>query len=189
MAKSQRFDFVPTALSGLTVIQRKPSEDTRGTFARMYCAAEFRVIGVVTPISQINQSITRRKGAVRGLHFQYPPYAETKIVSCMQGVVFDVAVDVRSDSPTFLQWHGEILSAQNHRSLLIPEGYAHGFQTLAENCEIMYLHTAEYAPGSEGALNVRDPALGIDWPLPISELSARDAEHPFVSSGFRGIRL
>lgn len=182
-----RFDFLPTLLPGVTVVQRKPVEDTRGFFARFWCAEEFLAAGWRHPIAQINHTSTRKKGAVRGLHFQYPPHAEAKLVSCLKGEVFDVAVDLRRNSPTFLQWHAEVLSAENRRSLLIPEGFAHGFQTLAEDCELIYLHSAPYRPEAEGALNVADPELSIAWPLAIAELSDRDRAHPFVTSDFGGI--
>ena len=128
----------------------------------------------------------RRRGTVRGLHFQRPPHAEDKYVSCLRGEVYDVAVDLRRGSATFLRWHAEKLSAANRRSLLVPRGFAHGFQALTDDCELIYLHTHRHVPASEGALNVRDPALAIDWPLPIVELSERDASHPFVDPAFAG---
>jgi len=165
-----RFDFNDTPLPGVKLVQRKPVEDERGFFARFYCADEFRAAGLDKPIVQINHTFTRSKGAARGLHFQHPPHAETKLVSCLSGAVFDVVVDLRADSPSLLHWHGEILSAENRRSLLVPEGCAHGFQTLAENCELLYLHTAPFCPEAEGAVNITDPALAIEWPLPLSEL-------------------
>jgi len=123
------------------------------------------------------------------MHFQWPPHAETKFVSCLHGEVFDVAVDLRRDSPTFLQWHAEVLSPANQRGLLIPEGFAHGFQALAADCELVYVHTAPYMPDAEGAVNVRDPKLKIAWPLAISELSERDGSHPFLPQQFPGIAL
>lgn len=184
-----RFDFHDTPLHGLKLVQRKPISDARGFFARFYCADEFRAAGLDKAIAQINHTLTRSKGAVRGLHFQHPPHAEIKLVSCLSGAVFDVAVDLRADSPTFLRWHGETLSAENRRSLLIPEGFAHGFQTLTEDCELIYLHAAPFHPEAEGALNVADPALAIQWPLPVSELSERDRVHPFIDTHFSGIRL
>jgi dTDP-4-dehydrorhamnose 3,5-epimerase len=184
-----RFDFHDLPLPGLKLVQRKPITDARGFFARFYCADEFRAAGLDKPVAQINHTLTRSKGAVRGLHFQHPPHAETKLVSCLSGAVFDVAVDVRTGSSTFLRWHGEILSAENQRSLLIPEGFAHGFQALTENCELLYLHTAAFHPGAEGAVNIADPALAIQWPLPVSELSERDRAHPFLDAHFSGIRL
>ena len=183
-----RFDFIKTPLSGLKVVQRKAIEDHRGFFSRFYCAEEFSQAGVNKPIAQINQSFTCKIGAVRGLHFQYPPYAETKIVSCVQGEIYDVAVDIRYESPTFLHWHGEILSAENQRSLIIPEGFAHAFQTMTENCELIYLSTAPYSHDTEGALNVKDDSLAITWPLPISDLSERDAQHPFIKPSFKGVK-
>lgn len=182
-----RSDFISTPLAGLMLIQRMADKDNRGFLSRLYCAEAFREAGINQPVAQINHTLTRKKGAVRGLHFQYPPHAETKLVSCLRGEIFDVAVDLRRDSPTFLQWHGEILSATNRRSLLIPEGYAHGFQALTDDCELIYLHTAAYHPESEGALNVADPRLNIAWPLLIGDLSARDRNHPFIDSDFHGV--
>lgn len=184
-----RFEFRPTLLSRLTVIQRAPVSDTRGFFARLFCNEAFGKIGLAKPIAQINHSVTQRRGIVRGLHFQYPPHTETKIVTCLRGEVFDVAVDLRADSPTFLRWHGEILSAANRRSLLIPEGFAHGFQTLTEDCELLYLHTEAYAAQFEGGLHPRDPRIGVQWPLPIAELSPRDENHPLLGDSFAGMRL
>lgn len=184
-----RFDFIPTPLAGLMLVQRKAIEDHRGFLSRFYCAEEFLTAGIAKPIAQINHTLTRKKGGARGLHFQYPPYTETKVVSCLKGEIFDVAVDLRRDSPTYLHWHGEILSAANRKSLLIPDGYAHGFQTLTEDCELIYLHTASYHPEAEGALNVADPKLNIAWPLPVDDLSDRDRNHPFISSDFQGVVL
>lgn len=184
-----RFDFIPTPLAGLILVQRKVIEDHRGSLSRFYCADEFREMGVEKRVVQINHTLTRAKGAVRGLHFQHPPYAETKVVSCVQGAVFDVAVDLRQDSPTFLHWHGVILSALNRQSLLIPEGFAHGFQTLSDNCELIYLHTVEYHLKAEGALNVADPRLGIAWPLVTTDISERDRNHKLLDQDFKGIML
>ena len=157
--------------------------------SRFYCAEEFRAADITKPIAQINHTLTRKKGAVRGLHFQHPPHAEAKLVSCLKGEIFDVAVDLRHASPTFLHWYGVVLSARNQQSLLIPEGFAHGFQTLEEDCELIYLHAAAYHPESEGALNVADPKLGIAWPLPITEISERDRNHKLIEQSFQGITL
>lgn len=186
---SSRFDFVFTPLDGLVGVQRKVIKDDRGFLSRFYCAEEFRAVGMTNPVTQINHTLAHKKGAVRGLHFQYPPYAEIKLVSCLKGEVWDVAVDLRRDSPTFLQWHSEILSAKNRKSLLIPEGYAHGFQALTDDCELIYLHTTAYHPEAEGALNALDPRLNINWPLPINDLSARDRATPFVAQNYQGILL
>lgn len=184
-----RLDFFNTPLVGLEVVQRRPIEDARGYLSRFFCAEEFKQVGLNKSISQINHTLTHKKGAVRGLHYQKPPHIETKVVSCLKGEIFDVAVDLRKNSPTFLHWYGEVLSAKNQRSLLIPEGFAHGFQTLTEECELIYLHTAAYHPEAEGTLNVADPRLNIAWPLPIDDLSDRDRSHPFISSDFQGIVL
>ena len=184
-----RFEFIPTPLTGLTLVQRKVTEDHRGFLSRFYCANDFSEAGLNTPIAQINHTFTKTKGAVRGLHFQNPPHAEIKLVSCLQGEVFDVAVDLRQDSPTFLQWHGVVLSARNRQSLLIPEGFAHGFQALSQDCELIYLHTAAYHPEAEGALNVADPRLNIAWPLAITEISERDRNHQLIEQDFQGIIL
>lgn len=181
------FSIHLTPLDGLLVVQRKPISDSRGFFVRFFCAQVFLSHGFVKPVAQINHTLTRKKGTVRGLHFQYPPHAEIKIVSCLAGQVFDVAVDIRKGSPTFLQWHGEILSAENQRSVLIPEGFAHGFQTLAADCEMLYLHSSPYQPEAEGALNIADQAIGITWPMEITEMSERDRTHSFVGPQFEGV--
>lgn len=184
-----QFDCFDTPLAGLKVVQRKPIEDARGFLSRFYCAEEFKSFGFNKPISQINHTLTRQKGAVRGLHYQQQPYAEIKLVSCLKGEIFDVAVDLRKNSSTFLQWHGEVLSEKNQRSLLIPEGFAHGFQTLSEDCELIYLHTAPYVKEAEAALNVTDPGICITWPLDITELSERDCSHPMIKNDFEGIAV
>lgn len=184
-----RFDFIQTPLHGLKLVQRKVIEDHRGFLSRFYCAAEFAEAGICKSISQINHTLTRKKGAVRGMHFQHPPHSEIKLVSCLHGEIFDVAVDIRRNSPTFLHWYGVVLSAQNCQSLLIPEGFAHGFQALSEDCELIYLHTIDYHPESECALNIADPVLDIAWPLTITEISERDRNHKLIEQNFQGITL
>ncbi len=164
-------------------------EDERGFLERLYCAEEFSAAGWCGPIAQLNHSYTRRRGTVRGLHFQHAPCAEDKLVSCLRGEVFDVAVDLRHGSPTLLKWHAAVLSASNGRALLIPRGFAHGFQALSQDCELLYLHSSPYAAQAEGALNVRDPRLAIAWPEPISELSPRDANHALLASDYAGIQV
>lgn len=176
-----------TELAGLKVLQRHPVEDSRGFFCRLFCSEDLYSAGMHKPIAQINHTLTKSAGTVRGLHFQYPPHCENKIVNCLRGEVFDVAVDLRTDSPTFLRWHAEVLTASNFKSLLIPEGFAHGFQTLCTDCELIYLHTESYHPESEGALNIADPRLAITWPLEITLISDRDLLHPSVEQYFRGI--
>jgi dTDP-4-dehydrorhamnose 3,5-epimerase len=180
-----RFEAAP--LAGLLIAQRQRRDDARGSFGRMFCADEFREAGLDPTIAQINHSLTRRKGAVRGLHYQHPPHAESKLVSCLRGEVFDVAVDLRCGSPTFLQWHAELLSESNGRSLFIPRGFAHGFQTLRDDCELLYLHSTPYAAASEGGVSPTDALLRIRWPLAFTDISDRDASHVALTADFNGI--
>lgn len=187
---SQQFEFEKTSLPGLFVISRKLQMDNRGSFQRIFCDKDFEELGFSgKKIVQVNHSTTLKRHSVRGLHFQYPPHCEDKIVSCVNGEVLDIAVDVRRDSATFLKWHTEILSSENNKSLYIPAGFAHGFQTLTDNCELLYLHTAYYEPSAEGALNIKDPALNISLPEPISDISERDREHPMLDNSFTGVSL
>ena len=182
-----RFAIVDLPPSGLKCVMRQRLGDARGFLARLFCAEELALAGWKKPIVQINHTHTAKRGTVRGMHYQTPPHAEMKLVICIRGEVFDVAVDLRAGSPTFLQWHTETLSADNGRALLIPEGFAHGFQALTDDCEMFYLHTAAYAPEAEAGLRVDDPRLGITWPLPIAETSARDHEHPLLTPQFQGM--
>ena len=184
-----RFEFLTTPIQDLIVVQRSRIGDARGFLSRFFCAEEFARIGYDKPIQQINHTLTSKIGTVRGMHYQKPPYAEIKMVSCLKGKIFDIAVDLRKNSPTFLQWYGEVLSEDNQRSLVIPEGFAHGFQTLTTDCELVYLHTATYVQGAEAAVNALDPMIAIDWPLPISERSVRDEEHPLLTSTFEGMTV
>jgi dTDP-4-dehydrorhamnose 3,5-epimerase len=182
-----RFDIDTTPLSGVMRVQRKTATDKRGTFSRLFCAKELSAVGFTSPVAQINCTVTHKIGAVRGMHFQFPPNAEDKFVSCLRGEIFDVAVDLRAGSPTFLNWHAEILSGKNSCSLFIPKGFAHGFQALSSECELVYVHSAAYVASAESALNVRDPRLAIKWPLPISEISDKDEGHPFLNDYFCGV--
>ena len=181
-----RFEVQPTKLAGLQVITRQPIVDSRGWFERAYCFDTFTQLGINKTISQINRSFTLQKGSVRGMHFQTTPFAETKFVSCLKGEVFDVAVDLRAGSPTFLEWYGEVLSADNQRSLLIPEGFAHGFQTLSADCEMLYLHTQKFDPASSSGINPLDPKLAISWPLAVTEMSESDKHRPMLDN-FEGL--
>ncbi len=176
-------------MQGLQLIQRKPLGDSRGYLERLFCQSDLAELLHGETIVQINHTLTEKIGTLRGMHFQHPPYAETKFVMCLKGEVYDVAVDVRACSPTFLHWHSEILSAANHKTLLIPEGFAHGFQTLTDDCEMLYFHTAPYHSNSEAALNALDPKLAIAWPLPVTEQSIRDKEHPMINLSFQGVAL
>lgn len=181
------FEILATPISGLQILQRRPIRDARGYLERLFCTDELQPVLSRKTIAQVNHTLTVNRGTVRGMHFQHPPHAETKFITCLMGEVFDVAVDLRNNSPTFLHWHAEILNADNHRTLLIPEGFAHGFQTLTDNCEMLYFHTASYQPEAEGGLSVHDPRLGISWPLLVTGLSSRDAGHPLLQDDFPGI--
>jgi dTDP-4-dehydrorhamnose 3,5-epimerase len=182
-----RFDLLPTPLAGLHLLQRKPLGDSRGYLERLFCLEELADVLAGRHIVQINHTLTASRGTVRGLHFQRPPHAETKFVSCLRGEVFDVAVDLRRNSPTFLRWHGEILGAENHRTLIIPEGFAHGFQTLCDDCEMLYFHTTAYHAEAEGGVHALDPALAIQWPLPVTGMSPRDTQHAKIDDHFTDI--
>lgn len=186
---SARFDIKSTPLTGLKVLTRKPVGDSRGWFERMFCMDELQDILGSRNLVQVNRTLTQKKGSVRGMHFQHAPSAEMKFVSCLRGEVFDVAVDLRPGSATFLQWHAELLNGATLKTLAIPEGFAHGFQTLTDDCEMFYLHTAAHDTAAEGGLNPKDPSLAIHWPLPIAELSARDAGHPRIAGDYSGVRL
>lgn len=187
---SDRFEIFETAITGVTILRRKPIGDSRGYLERMFCAKELEfLVPGVTGIAQINHTVTAKRGTVRGLHFQHPPHAEGKLVSCLQGEVFDVAVDLRQGSPTFLRWHAEILSSENHKSMFIPKGFAHGFQTLTRNCAMLYFHTAFHTPNAEGGLNPQDSVLDIRWPLEVTELSPRDAAHALLDADFSGFSV
>lgn len=174
-----RFTRIPTPIQDLLVIERQRLGDERGFFSRFFCAEELADFGI-GGIAQINHTMTQMKGTIRGMHFQRAPHDEAKFVSCLAGAVFDVAVDLRPGSPTYLQSHGAILSAENARTMMIPGGFAHGFQTLTENCEMIYLHDKPYAPGAEGGVNALDPKLAIVWPLPVAQISQRDRDFPLL---------
>jgi dTDP-4-dehydrorhamnose 3,5-epimerase len=184
-----RFDIHSTPLKGLKVIERKPLREKRGSFTRLFCADDLKDAGWVEPIAQINQSTTENAGTVRGLHYQRPPHAEMKLVTCINGAVRDVAVDLRNGSITFMRHHAETLSAENCRALLIPPGFAHGFQSLTENATLIYLHSTAYMQSAEDGLNPFDSRLAIEWPQPVLQLSERDQGFNFVSDDFKGLIL
>jgi dTDP-4-dehydrorhamnose 3,5-epimerase len=186
---SARFQVEQTPLEGLRILVRDRIGDARGFLERLFCADELAELFPKKDIVQINRTVTVRRGTVRGMHFQYPPHAEVKFVSCLRGSVFDVAVDLRSGSPTFLQWHGELLTADNRKTIVVPEGFAHGFQTLADESELLYFHTAAYHPDAESGVNARDPLIGIRWPEEITEISSRDQSHPMLSARDKGISV
>jgi dTDP-4-dehydrorhamnose 3,5-epimerase len=180
-------NFSPTPLAGAYIAEPEPFTDQRGWFMRVYCRNEFNTIGHHGEWVQINQSFTFETGTLRGLHYQEPPYEEIKLVRCIAGAIYDVIVDVRQESPTFLRWFGIELSAVNHKMLYIPKGFAHGFQTLTDNSALIYHHTEFYTPGAERGLRYDDPVLAIQWPLPVSVISDRDTRHSYVDKNFKGI--
>ncbi len=186
MSTLQLFDL---PLAGLQLLHQRSHEDDRGRFTRLFCEGFLADNGAAFSIRQINHSLTRERGTVRGLHFQFPPHAESKLISCLRGCVWDVVVDVRRGSPTFLSWHAELLEEGRATALLIPPGFAHGFQTLTNDAELLYLHSADYAPTHEGGLSVHDARLGIRWPLPILNLSDRDGGHPLLDEHFEGVEV
>ncbi len=182
-----RFEIGATLLAGVMTVRRQRLGDARGSLTRLFCADELRAAGWQRPIAQINHTVTAQAGTVRGLHYQHLPHAEVKLVSCLRGEVWDVAVDLRAGSPTFLKWHAERLSAENGVALLIPEGCAHGFQALTENVEMLYCHSHVHQPQAEAGLHPLDPRLAIAWPLPVIGLSTRDAGHAPIDAQFAGI--
>ncbi len=184
-----RLTCFATPLSGLTRIERHKLTDKRGYFSRLFCADELTAAGWTSPIAQINLSHTTHCGTVRGMHYQRPPHTEMKLVSCLQGEVWDVAVDLRHGSPTFLHWHAQHLSADNGCALLIAPGFAHGFQTLSDDTVLLYCHSAAYTPDAEAGLHPLDTRLAIAWPLPPAQLSPRDASQALLTPNFEGVRL
>ena len=181
--------FITTHIKDLYIIELEPFTDNRGMFSRIYCKNELKEIGHTKEIVNINHSLTKKKGALRGLHFQYPPKAEIKIVKCIKGSIYDVAIDLRKNSPSFLNWFAEILSSKNMKMLYIPEGFAHGFQTLEDNCELIYFHSEFYSPEYEGGINYKDPQINIKWPLDIMDISKRDQNFDYITNRFEGLDL
>ena len=178
----------PTPLAGLVEIEQSAVIDARGRFTRLFCEQAFAPIRPHLHFTQINWSHTQGRGSLRGLHYQKPPAAEAKLIRCLRGRVYDVAVDVRADSPTFLRWHAVELAEDNNRAFFLPEGFAHGFQALTDEVQLLYMHTAPWAPDCEAGLRYDDPLLAIAWPLPVAQVSARDQAHPLIAPGFAGIR-
>jgi dTDP-4-dehydrorhamnose 3,5-epimerase len=184
-----RFLVHDSPLSGLKIIDRKPIDDERGSFVRLFCGNDLAKAGWQVPVAQVNQSVTAKAATVRGMHFQSLPHTEMKLVSCITGAVLDVAVDLRSGSSTFLAYHSETLSAANNRAMLIPPGFAHGFQALTDDTTLIYLHSAAYVQRAEGGLNAFDPRLAIKWPLSVSQISERDRTFMFISADYEGLTL
>jgi dTDP-4-dehydrorhamnose 3,5-epimerase len=181
--------FNETKIKNLYVAELEPLSDKRGFFLRSYCDKELAKINIIKKIKQINHSLTSAVGAVRGLHFQYPPKSEIKMVRCIAGEVFDVSIDLRKGSETFLQWHGEYLSSENLKMMVIPEGFAHGFQVIKQNTELLYLHTASYTQKVESGILFNDRKIGIKWPLQVMDISDRDLKHKKITNEFKGINV
>lgn len=176
-----------TSISGVVVIETAKFLDPRGEFMRLYCDEELAQIIGARRIVQVNHSKTLNIGTIRGLHYQKSPHAEMKLIRCLRGRVWDIAVDLRAGSPTFLQWHAEELSSENMKMMVIPEGCAHGVQILEEGSELLYLHTEFYAPRADGRVRYNDPLLNIKWPLEATEMSIPDRGQPNLPSNFSGL--
>jgi dTDP-4-dehydrorhamnose 3,5-epimerase len=177
----------PVDIPGAFTIRHDVRGDERGRFARQYCRREFAAAGLMIDWVQVNHSVTLGSGSIRGMHFQSPPHGEAKLVSCPVGRAFDVAVDLRRGSPTFLRWAAVELDEAT--SFYIPPGCAHGFQTLTDEVHLIYQHSEYYEPASEGGLRFDDPALAIAWPLPAGTVSARDRSFSPVGEAFEGLAL
>ncbi len=170
--------FSPTRLQGAFLVEPEPHEDSRGFFARTFCAREFGEHSLVNSFVQCSTSLNLKKGTLRGLHYQIPPAAEAKLVRCTAGAIWDVIVDLRSNSPTRGQYLGVELTARNRRSLYIPALFAHGFQSLEDNAEVFYQISEFYVPDTARGIRFNDPNLAIPWPLPVAAISEKDANWP-----------
>ncbi|EAI1813093.1 dTDP-4-dehydrorhamnose 3,5-epimerase [Campylobacter jejuni] len=206
-----RFNFMKACIEGVYIIEPKPICDERGYFERYFCANDFEEIGMKKPIIQINHSKTIGKGSIRGMHYQIPPFCETKIVRCLKGSILDVAIDIRKNSPTFLQYFSIELNEVNNKYLYIPEGFAHGFQVLSDEAEILYLVTQEFNSSADRGINPFDKAIistnnfyqrnrhnvfenyegggGIKWPLEIGNISRKDLDRQYIDKNFIGIEI
>jgi len=182
-------NILSTEIEGIFVVENEIFSDHRGDFSRLFCDRELASILAHRQIVQLNLSKNRIQGCVRGMHFQNSPHAEMKMIRCLSGNIFDVAVDLRKDSKTFLKWYGMELSSDNHKMMVIPEGFAHGYQSLTQETEVLYATTSHYEPQSEGGYRFDDPAFNIDWPDECTELSEKDKQHPFITQNFSGMIL
>lgn len=182
----KKFQLLKTSIPDVRVIASNPIEDERGYLNRIFCQNDFEKF-ISSNIVQINHTLTKTKGTIRGLHYQKKPYSEIKIIKCIRGSVFDVALDLRKKSPFFLKYHSEILSSKNNKIIIIPEGFAHGFQTLTENCELIYFHTQFYNKKSELGISPYDKKINIKWPKKITYISDRDKKFRLLKGSFNGI--
>jgi dTDP-4-dehydrorhamnose 3,5-epimerase len=180
-------NFKNLELKDAFVIELTPFIDDRGWFARTFCEKEFKSVDLNTKWVQMNHSFTKKKGTIRGMHFQLPPYNEIKLVRCLTGKVFDVIVDLRKNSETFLKWVGVELSPENKNMIYIPNGFAHGFQTLSDDVELFYLHSQEYVKESDSGIRFDDPIININWKLEAINISAKDLKYEKLNENFNGI--
>jgi dTDP-4-dehydrorhamnose 3,5-epimerase len=181
--------FIGTEIDGVFSIRTEPKRDERGFFERRFCAREIKRAGIHFDLAQINHSGSVKTGTVRGLHYQIPPMCEAKIVQCIKGKIFDVAVDLRENSPTFLWWHGEELDAETGNALLVPHGCAHGFQSLDDHVEVLYFSDQYYTQVYERTLNALDPRINVQWPLPLTLISDKDRDAPCINNEFEPVRV
>jgi len=181
--------FTPTPLKDAFLIDLDKLGDDRGFFARFFCTKEFSDQGLFSEILQINNSLTAKKGTLRGMHYQLPPSGEIKVVRCIRGALYDVILDLRADSPTFGQWFGETLSAENRRMLYAPRGFAHGFITLEDDTEAFYLTSTSYDPDQERGIRYNDPKFNIKWPIDPIEVSEKDANWPDFDPEWHGVEI
>lgn len=176
--------FTETKLKGAYIIDVKKIEDERGYFGRVFCKNEFDEVGIESNIAQTNMSFNPKKGTLRGMHYQVSPYEETKLVKCTSGAIFDCIVDLRKDSPTYLEWIGVELTEENNRMLFVPRDFAHGFITLKDNTAIQYFVSQFYAPGAEKGIKWDDPKINIQWPVDVAVISEKDNNHPYLNDQF-----
>jgi dTDP-4-dehydrorhamnose 3,5-epimerase len=179
--------FHKTPLDGAYLIELEKRGDDRGFFARFFCQHEFAAAGLETSFVQINNSLTVAKGTLRGLHYQLPPAAEVKVVRAIKGALWDVIVDLRAGSPTYLKWFGAELTADNRSMMYVPRGFGHGFVTLTDHVEALYLDSAFYSPEAERGLRWNDKAIGIDWPAEPLEISDKDRKWPDLNPKYHGV--
>ena len=181
--------FEQTNLKGAWVVTLSPFHDERGSFVRMFCKNEFSATGLNREFVQLNHSVNKSKGTFRGLHYQKPPFSEAKLIRCIRGKIFDVIVDIREGSETFLHHFSIELSPESSTMLFVPEGFAHGYVTLEDNSDLIYFHTSFHTPGFEAALNYKDPMLNIQLPVEPTIMSDKDKIHAFIDNNFTGIKI
>lgn len=178
-----------TQFAGLYEVIKKPISDERGSFERIFCETFLKDFAPGFKARQVNRTVSKMAGTIRGLHFQWPPHAEHKVITCVKGRVFDVVVDIRAGSKTFLDFHATELSDDNSKSLIVPPGFAHGFQTLCDECELIYTHSADFEAHSEGVIDAFELLLGIEWPVRCSVRSEKDEKNGILLTSFKGVKI